>query len=443
MKASVHRDIQGHIVRVGTINTDDWSKPTFSYDAEYCVSPTASPLSHSLPLDTRPYTLDEFRPYFEGLLPEGPALRAIAQSLGIDERDWLSMLFRCGLDCIGDVVVNLDAYEDDRGYRALSGEEFVATFNQMKSFVAVQGASRLSLAGTQGKCGLYHDPTASNESGWYVPYGGAPSNYIVKFSSAEHPHLVLIEQLCMSAARASGMRVCNTFLLSLPHPVLCAERFDREIAFHGEGGEGGEDDKGGDSVATVGSVVAPWRLHQEDLSQAFGLLPGSKYVELEPSTAQAVAAFIRENSVSPAQDIDQFVQLVLFNYLIGNCDNHLKNMSVLYQGSGSWINLAPAYDLVSTTLFEQYTRRMGMKIGSAEFIDEVQPQDFLALAAEVGVVPRLLKRHAHQLVSLVVPALREEASALAKQGFKEAPYLADDIEEDMALRLEVLKQLAG
>ncbi len=118
-------------------------------------------------------------------------------------------------------------------------------------------------------------------------------------------------------------------------------------------------------------------------------------------------------------------------------------MSVLYQGSGSWINLAPAYDLVSTTLFEQYTRRMGMSIGSAEFIDDVQAQDFLALADEVGVSPRLIKRHAKQLTSCVIPALREEGSLLAKQGFKEAPYFADDIEEDMAPRLEVLKQLAG
>lgn len=48
-------------------------------------------------------------------------------------------------------------------------------------------------------------------------------------------------------------------------------------------------------------------------------------------------------------EIEKFYTLVLFNYMFGNGDAHLKNFSVLETPQGDYI-LSPAYDLINTRL---------------------------------------------------------------------------------------------
>ena len=45
----------------------------------------------------------------------------------------------------------------------------------------------------------------------------------------------------------------------------------------------------------------------------------------------------------------------MFNYLIGNTDNHIKNLSLLYSEDLKSIRLAPAYDIVSTVIYKSST----------------------------------------------------------------------------------------
>ena len=45
--------------------------------------------------------------------------------------------------------------------------------------------------------------------------------------------------------------------------------------------------------------------------------------------------------------LERFFRLVVFNYIFGNGDAHLKNFSVLYTEDGD-LQLAPAYDLINT-----------------------------------------------------------------------------------------------
>jgi serine/threonine-protein kinase HipA len=47
--------------------------------------------------------------------------------------------------------------------------------------------------------------------------------------------------------------------------------------------------------------------------------------------------------------MERFFRLVVFNYIYGNGDAHLKNFSVLYHEDGD-VQLAPAYDLINTHL---------------------------------------------------------------------------------------------
>lgn len=116
-------------------------------------------------------------------------------------------------------------------------------------------------------------------------------------------------------------------------------------------------------------------------------------------------------------------------------------MSILYAPDWRSFTLAPAYDLVSTTYFARFSREMGMAIGSHSDIEEVTVADFSILAEQLGVGIKLLRDIAGTFAKHALPALREEGSRLDDEGYQAAPYIADDIEEDIIPRLELLTSL--
>lgn len=61
---------------------------------------------------------------------------------------------------------------------------------------------------------------------------------------------------------------------------------------------------------------------------------------------EQIAKKIVEFSSYPVLDLINYFEVLLFCYLTGNADMHLKNFS-LYKKGGEWV-LAPAYDLLST-----------------------------------------------------------------------------------------------
>ena len=79
--------------------------------------------------------------------------------------------------------------------------------------------------------------------------------------------------------------------------------------------------------------------------------------------------------------------------------------------------------------------------GTQREIDQVTMADFGLLAKQVGVSPSLAKGIARKSSKAVPAALREEADALGEQGFAAAPYIADDMLEDIAPRLHILANL--
>ena len=354
-------------------------------------------------------------------MPEGAARRAIAAQLGLEPDNYLLLLLRCGLETIGDVAITNGEAPNPRGsYRRLSGFDLRALVSAMEELAESNSEARLSLAGTQGKAGLAHMPGAPMDEGWLQPLDGAASTHILKTGSL--PDIPLLEYLCMKAAAACGIAVAPVHLLDFGRPVLCVERYDRrQLRDRGE------------------PVVS--RLHQEDLSQAFGVPPEAKYRELEPSTAAAVGSFIRMRSSRPIEDLEAFARITCFNYLVGNCDNHLKNLSILYTSTWKSFRLAPAYDLVSTTRFERFSRSMGMRIGSASVIDDVSPSSILEFGSAIGVDRKDIARICAELTSSV-PSAIEIASETAP-AFEALPYAAWDMREDMGERMRVLEEVAG
>ena len=416
----VSRVVDARLVRAGLINRE-MTSTTFTYDDEYLSWNGAIALSHSLPLDARTYGEAELRPYFEGLLPEGTARAALAARAATREDDYLSLLGYAGLDCIGDVVIQPQGAEIpwDRGsYKPLSDDELRDTLRTYDSLAASNAEARLSLAGTQGKIGLAHAPGTPIDTGWMLPMGGAASTHILKVSNV--PLISLFETLCMAAAPACGLRVARTNAFYCGRPVLTSERYDRDIEASGP------------------SLVVR-RLHQEDVAQAFGVTPSSKYLELEGGTFRAIARLIYERSSSALADIDQLARIAVFDYAVGNCDNHLKNLSVVRDGEH--VRLAPSYDIVCTTFFERFSREMGRRLGSTRNIDGVSADDFTLLARDIGMGPKRMRRICAHVGETVEAAIMDAGTAL--DGILDGiSYAAEDLIEDMAPRLAVVREAA-
>ena len=64
-----------------------------------------------------------------------------------------------------------------------------------------------------------------------------------------------------------------------------------------------------------------------------------------------IAMAIRKYVPAWMVDMERFFELVVFNYIYANGDDHLKNFSLIKQGD--FFQLAPAYDLLNTSLHVQ------------------------------------------------------------------------------------------
>ncbi len=400
---------------------------SFSYDAEYLETPGVTPLSLSLPLRPEGFDGEEIRPYFEGLLAEGSARTALASELGIAEEDWVGILAACGRECVGDVlVVNRRLPEsplDVGGYEPLDDDALRRMFLNEPSVARENVATRLSLAGTQSKTALAFDDELSERGRWLRPVGLSASTHVLKTSHLRD--LPEVEYLCMSAARTCGMNVADVRLLGLGNPVLAVERFDREVSH-------------------VDGRLVVSRCHQEDMAQALGVNGGSKYAELDGGSIHVMAELLKRHGARPANDVAGLAQTACLNYLVGNCDAHLKNFSILHEGrdrdGGALVSLAPAYDVVSTTYFPNHPRRLAMRLGDARTIDEVTPDSLHALAADLGIRGSALRRLARPLVEGMVDGVRRASEGELGPVLESTPYIADDLIEDMMPRVRVLSE---
>ena len=72
---------------------------------------------------------------------------------------------------------------------------------------------------------------------------------------------------------------------------------------------------------------------------------------------------MKKYSSNPMEDQLKLWDICVFNYLIGNTDNHIKNVSLLYASDMASIRLAPAYDIVCTMIYPSSTTEMAVSIG--------------------------------------------------------------------------------
>jgi serine/threonine-protein kinase HipA len=107
--------------------------------------------------------------------------------------------------------------------------------------------------------------------------------------------------------------------------------------------------------------------------------------------------------------------ILVYNYLIGNCDAYAKNFSILHEievvyarggklyteSKAGAVTLSPFYDLISTDVYESLSKEMAMKIGHACNIREVQKSDFYRVAEEINIKEKEMDRIIQSFSSIV------------------------------------------
>src|SRR5690606_2026817 len=114
------------------------------------------------------------------------------------------------------------------------------------------------------------------------------------------------------------------------------------------------------------------KLAMEDMCQLTERLTEDKYY----GSYEQIGKAILKHSVTPGLDVVNFFELVIFSFLTGNADMHLKNFSLLEQ-PGMGMTLSPAYDLVNTALVNPTDdEEMALTLNGRK--KKLKKQDFVA-----------------------------------------------------------------
>lgn len=409
MRLEVYRDFHGAWELVGAFAPAK-DEVCFFYDVGYVQRGEERGewgVSESLPLDFGPYGPREYAPFFHGLLPEGAVLANLAERYQVPRNDFLAFFEKLGCESIGALTFVAEGAKlaDFKPSYALLESSTIDRMREdaERAVTEMTDELRLSLSGAQSKVAWYLpaeiDARDAALCDWRLPLGAAPSSHIVKVARKGREELAYNEFACMEIARQCGFVTPDVALVPEIPGAIAVKRYDRVSI-----GEGG--------------LV---RLHQEDFCQARGLPLYLKYADAHPevSYVRVIAELVGAVSENPVQDRLELARRLLFHYLIGNSDNHLKNYAFLYSADWRRRTLAPLYDLTCIPL-TGYSTKMAFALGSHRELSEITPDDLARMAQDMGVSLAVLRREARRIVErfgAIAPALFEmsEVQTMARR----------------------------
>lgn len=184
----------------------------------------------------------------------------------------------------------------------------------------------------------------------------------------------------------------------------------------------------------ISGLPRPDRLHQEDFAQAMGIPATDKYEKEDAGYLADMFSILRKYASNPVEDQLKLWDMLVFDYLIGNTDAHIKNFSLLYGTDLRSVRLAPAYDIISTSIYSQSTREMSISVGGRRSLDEADREAFRDAAAEAGLGERMLMKRFDAMHARFREALDRAATELEEMGFQEAEKMKADILETGGIR---------
>ncbi len=347
----------------GSIEEGDDGRFVFRYDPAYLQDPDAVAVSLTMPLRSEAYVSDALFPFFDGLIPEGWLLDIAEKNWKLDNRDRMGLLLACCSSAIGAVGVRRPgeapprAADSERGAPRLDGKtplDFPYTDDEINEMARRLVASRISVCGVQPKLSVHLERTSGGSP--RITIVGFEGGYILKLPSPDYPHIIESEHAAMALARACGIKTPDFFLATLSggRRAYVTKRMDR----------------------------TPRTKHMEDFCQLTGRLTERKYF----GSYEQIARKIRLHSASGGADAVRFFEVVLFSFLIGNSDMHLKNFSLLREEDGAW-RFADAYDLLPVKLLvPQDAEDMALTLNGKKA--RIGGGDFRAFAKTIGLNSR-------------------------------------------------------
>lgn len=388
----------------------------FQYDSGWLAFEEAIPISIRLPLRTESFDNEACRIFFANLLPEGNTRALIARKLGVSEGNDFKLLEALGGECAGALAILPEggAAQTKGRYEPISHEELDAMIEQMPQnpLLVAREDLRLSLAGAQQKMPVYFDGGK-----FFLPHGASPSSHILKPAISGFPGIVENEAFCMELARQAGIPVPVSTVIKGKHPFYLIERYDRRKDAEGE----------------------LLRVHQEDFCQALGVGYGRKYEADGGPGLKACFGLVTDHGTQPVVDKMTMLRWVIFNYLIGNCDAHAKNLSMLITRDD--YRLSPLYDLLSTRAYGSLSPKFAMRIGGQHRGDWVHKEHWQKLANEAGVGAKAVFDLCAEMGE-TVPKLAQPAAAAfaAEHGERETlDKIAKNVAAASKKMMEVLR----
>ena len=180
--------------------------------------------------------------------------------------------------------------------------------------------SQSAVTGVQPKLSLEIKKIKSKDIPDRFTIVGLWGGYILKPPSVYYRELPELEDLTMHLAKLSGIATVPHSLIQLNSGTLAyiTKRVDR---------------------------TKEGKIHMEDMCQLTQRLTEHKY----QGSHEQIGKVIINYSDNPVLDIINYFEQILFSFLTGNADMHLKNFSLINK-PGQGYTLCPAYDMVPSAL---------------------------------------------------------------------------------------------
>lgn len=266
----------------------------------------------------------------------------------------------------------------------------IAIDDKALKLLAIETTNKgFTVPGVQKKLSLHLISDSYNPRLTLVNY---PTGYILKPQVAEYEALPESEQLVMSMADLAGIS-------TVPHALIQGASGLAYIT------------KRVDRILTADKTEM---LAMEDLCQLDLRLTADKY----KGSYERCAKIIERYSSRIGIDMAEFYMRLVFSFIVGNSDMHMKNFSLIEtaEGSGEYV-LSPAYDLLPVnanipTDIEQFALPMnGKKMN-------IRRNDFLKFADYCGISRATAEKMIKRLVDMESKFLSMCESSLLPEELK-------------------------
>lgn len=389
---------------VGALTRSDVAEDTILFGYRE-GTPVESAVSLTMPIRVDQYdSMAGLLPIFEMNLPEGALKERLRLQFAktVPEFDDLDLLSIVGASQIGRLRYSQQAQLDETVPTQDLAE--ILTYNGSADLFAhllERFATFSGISGIQPKV-LIREVQAPGK----VTHQGA--THIVKtFDAAEFPELAANELLCTLGAAAAGIETARV-QLSDNRRFLVVDRFD---------------------LMTDGTYLGI-----EDFCVLDGRRAHGRYDGSYEGIAKRMTSFVSPPALAKARE--QYALQVAYACTIGNGDAHLKNFSVQYRHAEDLVELAPAYDIVSTLPYMPRDSLALTMDGSKQFPDRARLTRF------VRQVTGKTERATTQLIDQVIIGVQATLQHAAEYG-RQHTDAAQFVERLSSVLREGLRRLEG